>query len=58
MGRPGWQGLELHKRDDLAVISGQIPLPHPAMQPLLVACVGALISVTRTERGSYLPSTF
>ena len=48
---PGWQGLDLHECDDLAVILGQNPLPNPTLRPPLVACIGALVRVTRTEKG-------
>ena len=51
LGSPGWQGLDLHECDDLAVILGQIPLPDPTMRPPLVASIGALVRVTRTEKG-------
>ena len=50
LGSPGWDGLELHERDDLAVILGQDPLQDPTMRPPLVACIGALVRVTRTEK--------
>ena len=50
---PGWQGLDLHKCDNLAVILGQDPLPNPTLRPPLVACIGALVRVTRTEKGVF-----
>ena len=48
---PGWEGLDLHKYSDLALILGQEPLQNPSMRPPLVACVGALVRVHRTEKG-------
>ena len=51
VGSPGWEGLDLYKCDDLAVILGQEPLQNPSLRPPLVACVGALVRVQRTERG-------
>ena len=51
LGSPGWRGLDLHGCDSLAVILGQNPLSNPTMRPPLVACIGALVRVTRTEKG-------
>ena len=51
MGSPDWQGLQLHACDDLAVILGQTPMQNPALRPPLVACIGALVRITRTEKG-------
>ena len=48
---PGWQGLDLHECDDLAVVLGQNPLPNPTLRPPLIACIGALVRVTRTKKG-------
>ena len=50
LGSPGWEGLDLHECDDLVVILGQEPLQNPTMRPPLVACVGALVRITRTEK--------
>ena len=51
LGSPGWEGLDLHTCDDLAVILGQEPLQNPSMRPPLVACVGALVRAHRTVKG-------
>ena len=37
----------------MAVILGQDPLPNPTLRPPLVACIGALVRVTRTEKGVF-----
>ncbi|KAI9821923.1 MAG: hypothetical protein M1827_002505 [Pycnora praestabilis] len=49
LGSPSWKGLNLHERGDLAVILGQNPTANPTERPPLVACIGALVSITKME---------
>ena len=49
MGNPSWEGLDLHTCTDLAVILGQNPMPDPTIRPPLVASLGALVKITKTE---------
>lgn len=51
LGSPSWEGLDLHQCDDLAVILGQNPMPNPTVRPPLIACIGALIKIAKTENG-------
>ena len=51
LGSPGWQGLDLHECDELAVILGQQPLQDPTKRPPLVACIGALVKISKSDKG-------
>ena len=51
LGSPSWEGLHLHQCDDLAVILGQTPMQDPDLRPPLVACIGALVKITKTKNG-------
>ena len=52
LGSPSWEGLDLSQCSDLAVILGQDPMQDPTIRPPLVACVGALVKTTKTEKGT------
>ncbi|KAI9804773.1 MAG: hypothetical protein M1825_001141 [Sarcosagium campestre] len=52
LGSPSWDGLEVSQCSDLAVILGQNPAQDPTIRPPLVACVGALVKIIKTEEGT------
>lgn len=48
---PSWDGLDMHKLENLAVILGQERMEDPRERRPLVACIGALVVVEREEEG-------